>query len=250
MLKQRSSVRILEADPELGHGLTPAQLAAARHELVAVAGTVEPGDWEPLKDLSEDDRHLGLLVIDGLLLRDIAVASTTCAELVGKGDVLRPWEHFGDQAPMPYEVSWRVLEPTRIAVLDRRSGEVVCRYPELMTALVARTVARAHALALSLAVTCITGVRIRLLVLLWHLADRWGRVTPNGVFVPLRLTHETLGKLIGARRPSVSTALGELQGAGLVDAGSEGWTLHGDAPEEVRRMHDRRRMTRDLEAAS
>jgi CRP/FNR family transcriptional regulator, cyclic AMP receptor protein len=143
-----------------------------------------------------------------------------------------------------------VLEPTRIAVLDRRTSEVVCRYPEVMTAVVARTVARAHALALSLAVTCITGVKVRLLVLLWHLADRWGKVTPSGVDVPLRLTHETLGKLVGARRPSVSTAIGELQRAGLLDPRRDGWTLHGDAPEEVRQMHDRRRMTRDLETAS
>ena len=151
---------------------------------------------------------------------------------------------------MPYEISWQVLEPSRIAVLDRRASEVMCRYPEVMSAVVARTLARAHSLALSLAVTCITGVKIRLLVLLWHLADRWGRVTRDGVHVPMRLTHETLGKLIGARRPSVSTALGELHEAGLVDIGRDGWTLHGDPPAEVRQMHDRRRMARDVRAAS
>lgn len=243
MLERRGWANLLEHDPDLGRGLSPSELARARGELVAPAALIARGEWDPRAELAEDDRGFGVLMINGLMLRDVAVADTTCSELVGAGDILRPWENFGEHAPMPHEVAWCALEPTKLALLDRRTGEAICRYPPVMSALVARAVARAHALSLSLAITCITGVKIRLLVLLWHLADRWGRVTPDGVFVPLRLTHEALGKLVGARRPSVSTALGELQEGGLVEASGDGWTLHGDPPEEVRRMHDRRRMT-------
>lgn len=241
MFEKTTSVRILDVDPDLGEGLGPERFAAARRDFVASAGAVDAGSWEPLRDLPEDDRRLGLLVTEGLLLRAVAVADTTCAELVGEGDILRPWEHFGETAPMPYEVSWQVLTPTKVAVLDRRASEAIGRYPEVMEAIVARAIARAHALALALAMTNIKGVEIRLLVLLWHLADRWGKVTPNGVHLRLRLTHETLGRLIGARRPSVSTALSDLLDQGFVEARPDGWMLHGDPPEALSEMHERRR---------
>lgn len=244
MLRRDSPVRLLDADPDLGQGLSGDELVAAR-EIVVQTGTIEAGSWEPLATIDEPGRHLGLLVLDGLLARDTVVADTACAELVGAGDVLRPWERFGEQAPMPYEVEWTVIDPTRVALLDRRSSEQMCRWPPIVHAVVARTVARAHALAFSLAITCMTGVKIRLLMLFWHLADRWGTVRREGVSVPLALTHEMLGRLVGARRPSVSTALGELADDGLVERRGDGWLLHGDPPEELRRMHDRRRLTRE-----
>lgn len=76
----------------------------------------------------------------------------------------------------------------------------------------------------------------RLLVLLWYLADRWGRVRPDGILVPLKLTHETLGRLIGARRPSVTTALHTLTEQGRISRSQERfWILHGDPPTSLTR---------------
>jgi CRP-like cAMP-binding protein len=56
--------------------------------------------------------------------------------------------------------------------------------------------------------------------------------------VPVGLPHRTLATLVGARRPSVTTALTGLAREGLVERTAEGWLLHGD-PEEVlpRRLH-------------
>ncbi len=93
---------------------------------------------------------------------------------------------------------------------------------------------RAHSLAITLAVSNLRRVDIRLLVLLWHLADRWGRVTPDGVVVPLKLTHETFARLVGAQRPSVTTALRQLEQEGLVRR-SAGRLLQGDPPETLAR---------------
>ena len=53
-------------------------------------------------------------------------------------------------------------------------------------------------------------------MLLWYLAERWGRVTPDGVIVPLRLTHETL-------------ALNRADGHGLVVYMAEPGTPDHDA---------------------
>src|SRR5204862_7987949 len=85
------------------------------------------------------------------------------------------------------------------------------RWPELGAALLERSQRRADRLALSQAITQLTRVDDRALILLWQLAERWGRVRPDGVLLPIRLTHRVLARLIAARRPSVTTAVGALE---------------------------------------
>ena len=46
----------------------------------------------------------------------------------------------------------------------------------------------------------------------------------------------TLGRLVGARRPSVTTALGGLGQAGLVERQNGGFLLHGDVEGAMRRV--------------
>jgi CRP/FNR family cyclic AMP-dependent transcriptional regulator len=70
---------------------------------------------------------------------------------------------------------------------------------------------------------------------LWLLAERWGRVVPGGVLVSLRLPHRTLAGMVGARRPSVTTALGQLMARGAIERRPDGgWVLRGSAPAEGR----------------
>ena len=59
-------------------------------------------------------------------------------------------------------------------------------------------------------------------------------MAPIGVVIPLQLTHETLGRLIGARRPTVSLALKELDGDNLLERRADGaWLLHYEALERL-----------------
>jgi ferredoxin-NADP reductase len=58
---------------------------------------------------------------------------------------------------------------------------------------------------------------VRILPLLWHLADRFGRVRPDGVALEVPLKHATMAKLLAATRPSVSSALAELAGRGELE---------------------------------
>jgi hypothetical protein len=67
--------------------------------------------------------------------------------------------------------------------------------------------------------------------MMWLLAESWGRVTPAGVTLPVVLTHEALGALIGARRPTVSLALAELMERGAVVRQRTGWLLLESLPE-------------------
>ena len=59
-------------------------------------------------------------------------------------------------------------------------------------------------------------VEDRLLATLWHLAAMWGRVTPQGTVVPFRLTHDTLAGIIGAQRPTTTTAIRSLTEQGKI----------------------------------
>jgi hypothetical protein len=175
---------------------------------------------------------VGLLVIEGILTRDVVFAGRTTTELLGAGDLLRPWDDDVQLDALPFTASWHVHEAAQLAVLDTRVAMAAGRWPPIATALGARHVRRARSLALQRAITQLPRVEDRLLVMLWALAERWGRVGPQGVRLPLNLPHRTLATLVGARRPSVTTALTGLSRAGLVERTGDGWLLRGD-PEEI-----------------
>jgi CRP/FNR family cyclic AMP-dependent transcriptional regulator len=135
---------------------------------------------------------------------------------------------------MPYdtlfaEPGWDVLENARLAILDRRFAARISPWPEIAAALVARAIDRARMLAFQHVASHIPGLEGRLLAVMWAFADRWGRVTPQGVSIPLRLTHATLAELVGASRPSVSTAVARLARGGALNRTPGGWILDREA---------------------
>jgi CRP/FNR family transcriptional regulator, cyclic AMP receptor protein len=178
------TIRILEHDVDLAAGLPAAEVARATAELVAPL--IEP-DWhERNGQWGIGDRGLGLLLIDGLLLREVRILATRSAELLGAGDLLRPSDIDSEfTLPVPAEVSWTVLAPLAVAVLDDDFLVAACRHPSVLARLLGRAVGRAKALAVHEAVTNLKHVETRLIVQFWHLAERWGRVGRNGVTVPL-----------------------------------------------------------------
>ena len=213
--------------PELANDLPAEDHEQARRALVAPALRLEPGPWDA--GTVSLRPTLGALVCGGLLTRTVALNGRTTTELLGPGDILRPWDEEDGGGPVRFSISWTVHEPTRLALLDRRVAMAVARWPEVAGALSRRAVARSHSLMVQLACAHLPRLDERLLVLLWHLATRWGRVGPDGTMVALRLTHRTLAELAGARRPSVTAALGELTRRDLVVRGPEGcWVLKGD----------------------
>jgi CRP-like cAMP-binding protein len=189
------------------------------------------GPWEPAARDQPDPAFMGLLVVDGMIARDVELGGRRCSELLGPGDLLRPWDYDeGDMASVPSESAWSALEPTRVAVLDARFARVACHYPELVARLIGRTLRRSRWLAILLTISSMPRVDARVQALLWHLADRWGHVTLDGVVVPVRLTHDIIGRLVGAHRPSVTTALSELSRANRISRLPHGWLLRGDPP--------------------
>jgi len=225
-------IRVLEAQPELADGLDDEQAALARRHAVAVLDSIDPGPWQPAEAYDRTPGSIGLLVIDGVVARDLRIAGRWCSELLGPGDLMRPWD-FDDGAgeSLQSDSAWTVLEPTRVAVLDERFARLACRWPQLIAGLLSRTLRRSRWMTILLAISNLTRVDERVTALMWHLADRWGHVTSEGVVVPVSLTHDMIGRLVGAHRPSVTSALGELQRRGVLTRGEGVWVIHGTPPD-------------------
>jgi hypothetical protein len=179
------------------------------------------------------EAELGLLVLQGLIIRDVHVPDARCGELIGPGTLLRPWDDVDDGAPMRHDVGWQVVEPTRLAVLDHHFLRVIAHWPPLVTALVARATERAHDLAVMMSIHSLKRVDVRLLAFFWHLADRYGKVTADGILIPLELTHRQLALVVAAQRPSVTSALGTLASRGHLRKQRGGWLL-ADGEQEHR----------------
>lgn len=234
-----SAGSVLDRDPDLGEDLSPDEFQVARRHSVARTVHYQKGPWRPSDDDFDPIGSLGLLVIDGLLVRKVTVGERACAELLGPGDVTQPWLKVGAEASVNTEVSWQVAQALRLAVLDRTFAARVARWPEIPAAVARRAMLRVYWLSFHLAVCHMRRVDDRLMLVLWHFADRWGRVTPRGIKIPLPLTHNLLGLVVGAHRPSVTSAIRSLTEAGhLKPCPHSQWLLCGEPPEELRGMHE------------
>ena len=224
-------VAVFDEAPELLGALSAADVAEVSR-VRTPSLLVERGSWRPPTPHAKARPHFGLLVLDGFMLRRVSLNGRTGAELLGSGDLLLPWLRQPPYDTLAAESDWAVLERSRLAVLDQRFAARVAPWPEIAAALLTRATERARMLAFQHVASHIPGLESRLLALMWALADRWGRVTQEGVLIPLRLTHATLAELVGASRPSVSAALSQLARDGIVERAPSGWLLDRASPWE------------------
>ena len=107
-----------------------------------------------------------------------------------------------------------MLEPTQAGRARPRARDPINPWPQLGVELFNRGTRRAHHLAVALAIAHHNRVEDRLLLTLWHLAERWGKVTPDGHRRAAAALALAAGGIVGAHRPSVTTAMGALGKAG------------------------------------
>lgn len=223
-------VGVLEVDPDLGGSLDGERLEAATMAAQALVERLAKGPWEPTELPPAIGEGFGLLILSGFLVRRVGRDDRHGAELLGAGDLLRPWQTLSQTASRPFATSWQAIAPVEVAVLDPAFARRVAPFPEIAARLVDRAMLRSRHLALELAIVGQRRIERRIEMLFWQLADRWGVRTPDGVRVEVPLTHALLAELVAARRPSVSTALGQLAEAGTVTRAGDAWLLGGPAP--------------------
>lgn len=227
----RRVVALLDADREFGRLLSPEDRALARRQLLVTVQRVDRGRWRVDQDRA--GHPLAYVVLAGSLIRGRCVEDHWSTELLGPGDVLQPWDEPQPPDRVTVETEWTALEPVQLAVLDRRFAAAAARWPGLLEELLGRALRRSRLLATLLSVSGIRRLDDRLLVLLRLLADRWGVVTPTGIVLRLRLTHETIARLACAQRPSVSTAIARLSRAGMVERRDRELVLPLDLPSAI-----------------
>jgi CRP/FNR family cyclic AMP-dependent transcriptional regulator len=221
---------VLRLDPDLGAEMGTAKRLLAERSCLAGVCEIPLGDWEAAEGADFDGSGFGLLVLSGALCRRVVHSERFGAELVGAGDLLRPWDLVEEWSSIPTDSEWTVIEPVRVAVLDLRFARRASPYPEIAVALMRRALTRTRHLAVLIAIAGQRRVETRLNMLFWHLADRFGRVRGDWVDVPLPLTHALLAELVAARRPSVTTALARLSEQGVLRRDERGWRLRGPVP--------------------
>lgn len=226
----RTFVRLFEEDSSLLQHVLGDRGRRASRETVVPAYLLRPGPWRARAALLKPT-DLGLLALDGLISTETTIAGRRGLELLGPGDLILPVA----VSNAPDAVAWQVLAPTRLALLGDRTTKALAEIPGVLPELIRRTARRSRYLSMQHAISSIHPMARRVHVFLWHLADRWGRWDGGVVVLPFALTHEALAELIGAERPSVTAALGELRRSGAVDRGDDGaWVLHGLPPLKMR----------------
>lgn len=204
------------------NGLAP-PLAAV---LSARVARVQKGSCDLAALVADPGRWLGLMILDGWLLVQLETGRAQSGWLLGREDVTRPWEL--DEVSTNAAAAWRALSTTRLALLDedfcRRAGGI----PSVMRELLSRAARTSHwLLAKSLIISSpLIEERLALLFALW--AERWGKVTLDGVRIDVPVSHSTLAHLCGSRRPTVTTTLGSLHDEGAIIQVAHGsWLLPG-----------------------
>ena len=179
--------------------------------------------------------HAAMIVRSGFAVHRLALGPMGSTELLGQGDVV-----FGgtldETASLPARTSIEAIQPVELTLLGPQLSDAIARDPVLGVSLLQAQQQRVDRARVLQAIAHIIRVDVRLLALLWHLADRWGRVTPDGVRLTLPLTHRVLGQLIGARRPSVTTAVGALESQEAIARLDDGWMLLGDPEEHLAQL--------------
>jgi len=225
-----SAVRVLEADPDLGAGIEPAEWEAALAMAVAPGFEFERGPWR--FSPPPERGGFGALVLEGMILIRIDAGTRSHIEMVGAGDVISPWVGTGTDLSAPSVAIASVLTPTRVGLLDRRFALRTARWPEIHAALIARCIERSRRLSLQSAINALPRIEERVQATLWALAYRFGRVTREGIVFELPISHSQLADIVAAQRPSVSTAVVRLEGQGrIVRTSRRTLLLRGEPPQ-------------------
>jgi CRP-like cAMP-binding protein len=229
---------LLREDPDLADTIPqPIRAAAGPRVLIQV---VEIGRRSSGSELGPPTAAgLGLLMLRGLLLRRIEVMSKLSYELLGPGDLItRLTSELETEVLLPHAVSWRALDDVRIAVLDDAFLERVAPWPRLSHAITTRGLRRADSVSLERALAQLR-VDVRMDLLLWHLASRWGKVIGDGLIrLTLPVTHEILAHIAGCSRPTATWALSRLAELRLIEREAGAWLIQGSLQRHLVRLQE------------
>lgn len=216
-----NAVSLLDLEPELGRGISHEDWQAARHAVRSHVVHLKRGRWGVLPG-ADKPGVMAIVVSDGLISREIALGEHVVFELLGPGDVLLPAAAEPDSGALAGNPVLSILSASKLIVLSEPFVVAAARWPVLLINLNRRLEASRRRLASQSLATHLPRAEDRVLLTLWMLAASCGRVTPDGITVPLSLSHELLARMTAARRPTVTLALRSLEDAECITRGVDG----------------------------
>jgi len=207
--------QVLDLDPELGAGLGASQWEQARAAWRGYVVCVRRGVWQLPAELARDIGRLGLVVVEGILCRELGLGDRHMFELLGPGDVVA-LPVAGKRHRFGGSISLTAAPGTVVLGLGESFADAAARWPCLLEALLGRLEAQRERLALQGLIAHLPRAEDRVLLALWLLADRWGCPTPEGTVLSLALTHDLLGQLTASRRPTATVAVSTLESRGSI----------------------------------
>ena len=210
-----TGVSLLGVWPEIAGRLAPderlvaervlvAPVVRARDEDLAVALAVAPGDARDF------------LVVEGIVLKETTLATSSALELLGPGDVLAPPLNATRQLEFRAVSRYVALGDVSIATLGPRFTRVAVRWPQIFDFLHGQLAEQTHRASMHVAMLHLSRAEDRVLTLFTELGERFGRVTPDGILIDLPLNHELIGRLTASRRSTATLALQHLYHQGLI----------------------------------
>jgi CRP/FNR family transcriptional regulator, cyclic AMP receptor protein len=149
--------------------------------------------------------------------------------LVEEGDVLvRPQANWTAVGP---RLRCRAIDASTVVLVERDRLDAWMREPVVAQNLVRILSAQVADRELAVAIALEPRVERRILLKIRQLAERWGRVTPRGVRLDLRLTHQELADMVGAVRESVTIGLGNLARQDVISVRDRTIVIHHDDAE-------------------
>jgi hypothetical protein len=226
-MSPRDRVNLLDARLELTRYLTPDELSELAGVRLPVL-TVDPGTLD-ITTLLAKHHAFGATLLDGIVTNSLRIGDQIGIQLLGPGDVLIPTSEL--LPPWLADFGSHTAAPVRLGLFGNDLLAAAYRWPRIVHGLYACLGDQLQRLTAQLVICQLPRVEDRVLAMLWLLSESWGQVTPSGVRLPLALTHDTLGGLVGAARPTVTLALRELTDRGAVVHQDSGWLLLGLPPE-------------------
>ena len=217
---------ILDLDPDLGSGVGEEEWGLARSACRGELFCLPTGVWRVSDSAGERDDLLGFVIVEGLVCREVGLRDRYMLELLGPGDVLQLPVAVPDRPRLGGPVRLTAAVDTVLVALGDSLARAAGRWPGLLAVVHRRVEAQRESLAIQGLIAHLPRVEQRFLLTLWHLADRWGRVTPDGTLLSLPLTHDLLGQLTAARRSTVTLAVSSLESDGYIRRTDDGaWLL-------------------------
>lgn len=194
-------------DPELAADVSSHERSRAVEASSAPVRVLSPGAWQfqPVRG----SRSLGALILMGLVVLRMEFGGCSHLEVLGKGDLLNPWQLETDTR-LQEQVNVQVVQSGCVAVLDRRFAEHMTPWPEVFAALMRRQIMRTRRMVLQACILSRSRVDERLELMLWRLGEQFGSMTREGLLVRLPFTHAQLAEMIAARRSTVTMAVNRL----------------------------------------